>query len=119
MILFIAPKVTYKRGSVGIDRNREIQLIVLWLRDRLIIKDINASGYDGLHLFPNEKPIGGETLKCPIIDLVSLRKDGTGWDVKGETAEGKAFDFPIYHDFVQGKSYLGKEPIYSLFWPYK
>lgn len=114
MILCIAPKVIYKRGSVTCNGGREVQLIVWWLRDRLIIKEINAPGYDGLHYFPNEDPIGGKSLECPIIDLISLRDDGTGWDVKGQTAEGKEFEFSIHHNFVDGGNYFGKEPIYSL-----
>lgn len=114
MILSIAPKVIYKRGSVTVNGGRDVQLIVWWLRDRLIIKEINAAGYDGLHYFPNEDPIGGTSLECPVIDLISLRNDGTGWDVKGETAEGKKFEFSLHYDFVKGGEYFGKEAIYSL-----
>ncbi|PKM91288.1 hypothetical protein CVU82_01670 [Candidatus Falkowbacteria bacterium HGW-Falkowbacteria-1] len=117
MILFITPNVIYRRGLVVI--NGGIQLIARWSRDRLIIKEVNAMAYDGLHFFPNEDPIGGKVLECPIIDLISLREDGTGWNVEGETADGKKFKFPIHHDFVEGKNYLGKEPIYFPFWPHK
>ena len=119
MILFIAPKVTYKFGSVTINGGREIQLIAWWIRDRLIIKEINATAYEGLHFFPNEDPLGGKTLECPIVDQISLLEDGTGWSVEGETADGKKFNFQIHHDFVENKSDFGKEPIYSSFWPFK
>lgn len=94
LILYICPELSHKSG-------KKVRLIFWWHRDRLVVKDINAPGYSGLHYFPDEYRMKGKSLSCPTIDMVGVREDGEGWNVEGETAEGDKFEFAIKHDFTE------------------
>ncbi len=107
MILYIVPPIRHKQTG------KTVRLILWWLRDRVIIKDMDAPDYQGLHLFPSGREIGGDSNQRPTIDLVRFLPKGMGWEITGETAEGKEFTFEIRHDFVEQHSIFADDPVYE------
>lgn len=106
MILYITPPIRHRKTG------KIVRLMAWWLRDRLILKDMDAEGHVGLHFFPNEKPIGGESNTCPTIDLITPLPNGMGWKVDGETSEGKEFHLLVERDLVEGHIAYESDPPY-------
>ena len=106
MILYITPPIQHKKTG------KTIRLIVWWLRDRLILKDMDAEGYGGLHFFPDDRPIGGKSNTCPTIELIAPLPNGMGWKVDGETFEGKKFQLLVEQDLVEGHIAYESDPPY-------
>lgn len=107
MILNIACPVSHKKTG------RTVRLIAWWNRDRLILKDMDAPGFSGLHFFPSEKAIGGESNTCPIVDLIQPLQNGMGWEVEGETSEGKKFKLTLEQDVVEQHIAYESDPPYA------
>jgi hypothetical protein len=106
-ILYIASPLRHEKTG------KAVRLIAWWLRYRLILKDMDAPGYEGSQFFPIEKPIGGGSNTCPIIDLIVPLKNGMGWKVRGETSEGNLFDFDFEADLVEGHVSYPSDPPYE------
>ena len=107
MVLYIAPALLHKKTG------RLVRLMILWQKNRLIFKDVDTQGFSGIHILPTQKEIGGVSNTCPAIEFVSQLDNGMGWEVQGETSEGKRFILKFEHDLVEGHISRDSDPPYG------